>query len=62
MRTKVKKVKSPIANGIKLPLTHIESMVINVTLPNGMVVTNPEQFMDEQSESMTEYTEETMAP
>jgi hypothetical protein len=33
----VKKIKSPIADGIKLPLTSIEPMTINVMLPNGPV-------------------------
>ena len=41
------------------PLTHLEPMTIKVTLRDGTLVTNPEQFTDEREEYDTELSEDT---
>jgi hypothetical protein len=33
-----------LAHDTRPPLTHLGPMTLKVTLPNGMLVTNPEQF------------------
>jgi hypothetical protein len=52
---KVKVVKSPLVPRRKSSVMNVENIIFNVTLPNGMIVTNPNQFcgseMEENNES-----------
>ena len=48
-----------LAHDTRPPLTHSEPMTIKVTLRDGMLVTNPEQFTDEREEYETELLEGT---
>jgi hypothetical protein len=34
----------------KSPITNVENIVFNITMPNGMIVTSPEQFYDYEIE------------
>ena len=52
-------VMDNLAHDTRPPLTHLEFMTFKVTLPNGMLVTNPEQFTDEREEYETELLEDT---
>jgi hypothetical protein len=48
-----------LAHDTRPPLTHLEPMTIKVTLRDGTLVTNPEQFTDEREEYDTELSEDT---
>lgn len=56
---KIKVVKSPFIDGT-WKNTWTNRMTINITLSNGMIITNPEQFEYEHAEEYL--SEETMAP
>ena len=52
MRDKVRIIKSPLVSGQnKLPVTNVENIIFNITLPNGMIITNPDQFQDQYIEA-----------
>jgi hypothetical protein len=50
----IRVTKSPIVQGIDelLSISFSDSMTFNVSLPNGMIITNPEQFPDGLEESL----------
>lgn len=48
-----------LAHDTTPPLTHLGPLTLKVTLPDGMLVTNPEQFTDEREEYETELLEDT---
>ena len=48
-----------LAHDTRPPLTHLGPLTLKVTLPDGMLVTNPEQFTDEREEYETELLEDT---
>jgi hypothetical protein len=51
MQDKVRTIKSPLVPGQnKLPVTKVENIIFNIILPNGMIITNPDQFQDEYNE------------
>jgi hypothetical protein len=63
MSEPIKVVRSPIVPGVKdIVVMTMEPMVINVTLPNGMIVTNPDQLPDEYDEEYENTSSESMAP
>ena len=56
MPEEIKVVKSPCPEGVeKLPVSSsVELMTINIMLPSGIVITNPEQFQDDDDEANEE--------
>ena len=48
------------AHDTRPPLNYLQPITIKVTLRDGMLVTNPEQFTDEREEYETELLEGTM--
>ncbi len=60
MTDEIRTVKSPLPYGIeKLPSsTSIGFMTVNVMLPNGTVITNPEQFETHETEDIEIYSED----
>jgi len=58
---KIRIVKSPLPYGIeKLPASSsYGTITISITLPNGTLITNPEQFEDYETETIEVYFEDT---
>lgn len=56
MPEEIKVIKSPIPEGIEqLPPSGSDGiMTVNIMLPSGIVITNPEQFQDDESEDSEE--------
>ena len=60
MPKKVRIVKSPFPYGIeKLPTSNsYGTITVSVMLPNGTIITDPEQFKDYESETVEVYSED----
>jgi hypothetical protein len=60
MPKKVRIVKSPLPYGIeKLPTCgSYGTVTVSVMLPNGTIITNPEQFKDYESETVEVHSED----
>ena len=55
MPEEVKVIKSPIPEGVdKLPVSgSVDFLTVSIMLPSGIVITNPEQFEDDNQEDYT---------
>jgi hypothetical protein len=56
MPKEIKVIKSPSPEGVeKLPVSSSGAlMTVNIMLPSGIVITNPEQFQDDEAEANEE--------
>jgi hypothetical protein len=60
---KIKVIKSPTPEGVeKLPAPGSVGLVtVSIMLPSGIVITNPEQFEDDETENTESYPEDSTA-
>lgn len=63
MSKEIKIIKSPIPKGVeKLPTSSpVGFVTVSIMLPSGIMITNSEQFEDDETE-VEAYTEDSMAP
>jgi hypothetical protein len=56
MPEEIKVIKSPIPEGVEsLPASNIVGTVtVSIMLPSGIVITNPEQFEDDETKDVAE--------
>jgi hypothetical protein len=64
VKKEVKVVKSPVPDGVeRLPApSSVGLMTVSIMLPSGILITNPEQFEDDENEDMEVSSEDSMAP
>jgi hypothetical protein len=64
MSDEIKIIKSAIPDGVeRLPVSSQVGLVtVSITLPSGIVITNPEQFEDDENEEVEEYSEDRLSP
>jgi len=64
VKEEIKVVKSPIPSGVeRLPgPSSVGFMTISIMLPSGIMITNPDQFEDNENESTETIPEDSMAP
>lgn len=64
VKEEIKVIKSPIPEGAeRLPsLSSFGLVTISIMLPSGIQITNPEQFEDNENESIEAISENSMAP
>jgi hypothetical protein len=56
MPEEIKKIKSPTPDGVEKlpPYSPVGVVTVSIMLPSGVVITNPEQFEDDEAEDTEE--------